>query len=90
MSEIMSAKAEKTRQILLDAVERAKREQIFKALNKAYDTVIACSEHIGMNRDEFKRHFGGIAEDYKMAKLRYEVAQDRCNKVSRNYLAKEN
>ena len=68
---------EHTRKIMLDAVETAKRKQIFEAMDKAYDVVVACYEKIGMSRDEFKKHFSGIADDYKMAKLRYEVAQER-------------
>ena len=61
---------------MLDAVETAKRKQIFEAMDKAYDVVVACYEKIGMSRDEFKKHFSGIADDYKMAKLRYEVIEE--------------
>ena len=64
---------EHAREIMLDAVQIAKRKRIFKVLDEAYDLVVDCSQTIGLDRDEFKKHFSGIVGDYKMAKLHYDV-----------------
>lgn len=68
--------ADDIRKVLLDAVEVERCKQIFDALDKAYDLVIEFYRRQDMNRDDFKRHFSGIADDYRMAKLRYKVARD--------------
>jgi len=77
--------AEEIRQVLLDAVEVSRRKQLFKVLDKAYDLCVEYAEREKMNRDDFKKHFSGIVDDYKMAKLRYEVARD-----DQESLAKQN
>ncbi len=68
--------AEEIRQVLLDAVEINRRKQIYDVLNTAYDLTVEYARKQNMNRDDFKRCFSGIADDYKMAKLRYAVAVD--------------
>lgn len=70
------AEPEEIRQIMLDAVELERRRQIYEVLNSAYDLTVEYARKQNMNRDDFKRNFSGIADDYKMAKLRYEVALD--------------
>lgn len=56
--------------------EVTKLENEFEVINKAYNLLVNLYKSTNMDRDEFKLKFSGIANDYKMSKLRMEVAQD--------------
>jgi hypothetical protein len=72
---VFSAKERETLLLLAEkAKEVEKLETEYEAINKAYDLVVAL--YTPETDAEFRRKFGGIADDYKMAKLRMEVAQD--------------